>query len=46
MVASYMLPKFENFSGQVKDGSKLIEEFKLKSMGISEPKRMAPYVAL
>ena len=32
-VLSNLLPKFENFSGQVKDGFKFIEEFKNKSMG-------------
>ena len=36
-VASTLLPKFENFSGQVKDGFKFIEEFKMKSVGMTEP---------
>ena len=35
-VASSMLPKFENFSGLVKDGFKFIEEFKMKSVGMGE----------
>ena len=45
-VASRLLPKFENFSGQVKDGFKFIEEFKMKSVGMTEPKRMATFIAL
>ena len=40
------LPKFENFLGQVKDGFKFVEEFKLKSVGMMEPKIMATFVAL
>ena len=45
-VASNFLPKFENFSGQVKDGFKIIEEFKKKSVGMTEPKQMATFIAL
>ena len=45
-IASSMLPKFENFSGLVKDGFKFKEEFKMKSVGMSEPKHMAIFVAL
>ena len=45
-VALNLLPKFENFSGQVKDGFKFIEEFKLKSVGMTEPKQMATFIAL
>ena len=45
-VASNHLPKFENFSGKVKDGFKFIEEFKMKSMGMTEPKQMATFIAL
>ena len=44
-VASSLLPKFENFSGKVKDGFKFIEEFKMKSVGMTEPKCMATFVA-
>ena len=44
-VASSLLPKFKNFSGKVKDGFKFIEEFKMKSVGMTEPKRMATFVA-
>ena len=40
------MPKFENFSGQVKDGFKFIEEFKMKSVGMTEPKQMATFIAL
>ena len=32
--------------GQVKDGFKFIEEFKIKSMRITEPKQMATFLAL
>ena len=45
-VVSNLLPKFENFSGQVKDGFKFIEEFKMKSVGMTEPKQMATFIAL
>ena len=45
-VASSLLPKIENFSGQVKDGFKFIEEFKMKSVGMTEPKQMATFIAL
>ena len=45
-VASSLLLKFENFSGQVKDGFKFIEEFKMKSVGMTEPKQMATFIAL
>ena len=45
-VASTLLPKFENFSGQVKDGFKFIEEFKMKSVGMTEPKQMDTFIAL
>ena len=41
-----MLPKFENFSGLVKDGFKFIEEFKMKSVGMGEAKKMATFMAL
>ena len=41
-----MLPKFENFLGQVKDGFKSIEELKMKIVGMSEPLRMVTFVAL
>ena len=44
-VASNMLPKFEKISGQVKDGFKLIEEIKMKSVGMTEPKQMATFIA-
>ena len=37
-VASTLLPKFKNFSGQVKNGFKFVEEFKMKSVGMTEPK--------
>ena len=39
------MPKFENFSGQVKDGFKFIEEFEIKSVGMTEPKQMATFIA-
>ena len=45
-VASSLLPKFEKFSGQVKDGFKFIKEFKMKSVGMTEPKQMATFIAL
>ena len=45
-VASNLLPKFKNFSGQVKDGFKSIEEFKMKSLGMTELKQMATFIAL
>ena len=45
-VASNLLPKFENFSGQVKDGFKFIEEFKMKAVGMPEAKKMATFIAL
>ena len=45
-VVSSLLPKFENFLGKVKDGFKFKEEFKMKSVGMTEPKRMATFVAL
>ena len=41
--ASYMLPKFQNFLGQLKDGFKFIEEFKKKSVGMCEPKCVATF---
>ena len=44
--ASSLLPKFEIFLGQVKDGFKFIEEFKMKSMGMTEPKQMATFIVL
>ena len=40
-----MLPKFEIF-GHVKDIFKFIIEFKMKSMGLSDPKRVATFIAL
>ena len=40
-VASSLLPKFFNFLGQVKDGYRFVEEFKMKFAGMAEPKRMA-----
>ena len=45
-VASSLLPKFEKNSGQVKDGFKFIKEFKMKSVGMTEPKQMATFIAL
>ena len=45
-VASSMLPKFEIISGLVKDGFKFIEEFKMKSVGMGEAKKMATFMAL
>ena len=45
-VASNLLPKFKNFSGQVKYGFEFIEELKMKSVGMTEPKKMATYIAL
>ena len=45
-VASSMLPKFEKISGLVKDGFKFVEEFKMKSVGIKEAKKMATFMAL
>ena len=45
-VASSLLPKFENFLGKVKDGFKFIEKFKMKSVGMTEPKHMATSIAL
>ena len=45
-VASSLLPEFEDFLGKVKDGFKFIEEFKMKSVGMMEPKRMVTFVAL
>ena len=41
-----MLSKFEKFSGLVKDGFKFIEEFKMKSVGMGEAKKMATFMAL
>ena len=41
-----MLPKFENFLGQVNNSYKFNEELKMKSVGMSEPKRVATFVAL
>ena len=41
-----LLPKFEILLGQVKDGFKFIEEFKIKSVGMTEPKQMATFIAL
>ena len=45
-VASSLLPKFEIFFGQVKDGFKLIEELNMKSVEMTEPKQMATFIAL
>ena len=45
-VKSSLLPKFKIFLGQVKDGFKFIEEFKMKSVGMTEPKQMATFIAL
>ena len=45
-VASSLLPKFEKILGQVKDGFKFIEEFKMKSVWMTEPKQMATFIAL
>ena len=45
-VVSSLLPKFEIFLGKVKDGFKFIKEFKMKSVRMMEPKRMATLVAL
>ena len=45
-VASNLSPKFENYSGQVKDGFKSIEDFRMKPMGINEPKKLATFIAI
>ena len=45
-VAFSLLPKFQKNLGQVKDGFKLIKEFKMKSVGMTEPKQMATFIAL
>ena len=45
-IASSMLPKNGNFSGLVKEGFKFIEEFKMKSVGKREAKRIATFIAL
>ena len=45
-VASSLLPKFEKISSQVKDVFKFIEEFIMKSVGMTEPKQMATFIAL
>ena len=45
-VASNMLLKFEKFSGLVKERFELIEEFKMKSIGMTELKQMATFIAL
>ena len=45
-VASSLLPKFKKKLGQVKDGFKFIEEFKIKSVRMTEPKQMAIFIAL
>ena len=45
-VASNLLLKFENFSGQVKDGFRFIEELKMKYVWMTEPKQMATFIAL
>ena len=37
------LPKFENFSGQVKDRLKFVEGFKMKSMGMRVPSIWQPF---
>ena len=42
----HLLPKFKNFLGQVKDDFNLIEEFMMKSVGMTEPKQMATFIAL
>ena len=41
-----MLPKFEDFSGLVKEELKFIEEFKMKSVVMAEAKRIATIIAL
>ena len=46
MVASSLLPKFEIFLGQVKDGFKFIKDRKMKSVGMTEPKQKATFIAL
>ena len=38
--------QIENFLGHFKDGFKFIDEFKMKSMGMTEPKKMATFIAL
>ena len=45
-VASSLLPKFKKNSGHLKDSFKFIEEFNMKSMGMTEPKQMATFIAL
>ena len=45
-VASYLLHKFDNFSGQVKDGFEFYKEFNMKSMGTTNPTQMATFIAL
>ena len=45
-LASSLHPKFVNFSVHFKDGFKFIEEFKMKSVGMTEPKQMATFIAL
>ena len=45
-VVSNMLPKYKFFFGLVKDGFKFIEKFEMKSVGMTEPKQMATFIAL
>ena len=45
-IVSSMLPKFEEISGLVKESFNFIEEFKIKSVGIKEAKRIATFNAL
>ena len=45
-VTSSLLPKFVKNLGQVKDGFKLIDEFKMDLVGMTEPDQMATFIAL
>lgn len=42
---SSFLPRVDNFLGQVNDRFNFIEELKMKSVGMTEPKRMATFVS-
>ena len=41
-----MLPKFKKISGLVKARFKFIKEIEMKSIGMTEPKQMATFIAL
>ena len=45
-VSPSLLPKIELFLGQVKAGFRFIEEFIMKSVGMTELKRMAASIAI